>query len=178
MTDVSSMSIRQAVAIALACAGVLLLAAGAEARSRGTLVVATGATGAPYAFASADGQVRGVDADLARAIGNVLGYRINVVRASPGAIAPGLTSGRYDLGMSVADTAAQEKVVDVVRYRSAGTAVPRAYGIAAPKGSELAGEVLGALRTLIADGTYRSLLAGWRVPSRAIAAPRLDAASQ
>jgi polar amino acid transport system substrate-binding protein len=166
------------IAAGAACAAALLLAAPAGA-SRGTIVVATDATNAPFAFTAADGgMVRGVDADLARAIANVLGYRVRIVAASPGAIVPGLGSGEYDLGMSLADTPARERVVDVVTYASARCGAGKApCGVAVAKGSGLTGEVLTALRTIFADGTYDSILARWHARASAVAAPRLDPAT-
>jgi ABC-type amino acid transport substrate-binding protein len=145
-------------ALVLACAALLAGPAASAAASRGTIVVATDGAKRPYAFTGTDGHtIRGLDADLARAIGNALGYRTVVVAAAPGTIVPGLASGEYDLGMSLAGTAARS--VTVVRLASARE-LP---GIVVAKGSDMAGEVADALRTLVADGTYRSLLARWGV---------------
>ena len=44
--------------------------------------------------------VVGMDADLAKALGQVLGLKVNVVNATFDTIIPGLASGKYDLGMS------------------------------------------------------------------------------
>ena len=63
-----------------------------------------------------------MDADLAKALGAVLGLKVKVVNATFDAIIPGLAAGKYDLGMSsFTDTKAREKVVDFVTYFSAGT---------------------------------------------------------
>lgn len=164
MGTVTSMRMRTAAGLTCAALGMLALA-GAAGASRGTIVVATCATNA---------HVRGADVELVRAIANALGYRVRIVDASQDAILPGLASGELDLGMSLADTPARERAVDVVTYRSAPGRV--LYGIAAPKGSELTGEVIGALRMLVADGTYRGILAKWGVRTGAVAAPRLDPA--
>lgn len=92
-------------------------------RSKGTLVVAADATYAPDEFVGADGKtVEGMDPDLAKALGGVLGLKVDVVNASFDTIIPGLASGKYDFGMSsFTDTKAREKVVDFVTYFSAGT---------------------------------------------------------
>jgi ABC-type amino acid transport substrate-binding protein len=148
-------------------AGALLasvLLAGPAGASRGTLVVVSGAAGA---------SARGADVDLARAMANVLGYRVSLVGAAPSAIVPGLASGEYDLGMSVVDTAARERSVDVVTLRPVGAP----SGVAVPKGTRLTGEVMSALRTLIAEGTYREILAKWGLPAGGVARPTLNAAS-
>jgi len=135
-------SITVIVAVALATAAASVLAATAAAapsgaakdpkiaaevpqsiQSKGTLTVASDATYAPMEFVATNGHtVVGVDADLAQAIGNVLGLKLKVVNATFDTIIPGLQSGKYDLGMSAfTDTKARQKVVDFVTYFSAGT---------------------------------------------------------
>lgn len=95
----------------------------AAIRSKGTLTVAADASYAPNEFIGPDGKtVVGVDADLAKAIGAKLGLTVTVVNATFAAIIPGLSSGKYDLGMSsFTDTKDREKTVDFVTYFSAGT---------------------------------------------------------
>jgi polar amino acid transport system substrate-binding protein len=95
----------------------------AKIRHKGTLNVAADATYAPMEFIAKNGHtVIGVDADLAKAIGTVLGLKFKVVNATFATIIPGLSSGKYDVGMSsFTDTKARQKVVDFVTYFSAGT---------------------------------------------------------
>ncbi len=95
----------------------------AAVRSKGSLVVAADATYAPNEFIGSDGHtVVGMDADLAKALGGVLGLKIKLVNAGFDGIIPGLAAGKYDLGMSsFTDTKTREKVVDFVTYFSAGT---------------------------------------------------------
>jgi polar amino acid transport system substrate-binding protein len=63
-----------------------------------------------------------MDADLAQALGQVMGLKVNVVNATFDTIIPGLQSGKYDLGMSsFTDTKAREATVDFVTYFVAGT---------------------------------------------------------
>ncbi len=95
----------------------------AKIRSKGTLTVASDATYAPMEFIAKDGKtVVGVDADLAKALGTVMGLKLNVQNASFDGIIPGIKSGKYDIGMSsFTDTKARQKVVDFVTYFSAGT---------------------------------------------------------
>ena len=105
--------------------------------SKGTLTVASDATYAPMEFVASNGKtVVGVDADLAKAIGDVLGLKLKVVNATFDTIIPGLQSGKYDLGMSAfTDTKARQKVVDFVTYFSAGTSFyTKASGGSAVKG--------------------------------------------
>jgi polar amino acid transport system substrate-binding protein len=95
----------------------------ANIKSKGTLTVAADATYAPNEFIAPDGHtVIGMDADLAKALGGVMGLKVNVVNATFDTIIPGLVSGKYDLGMSsFTDTKAREKTVDFVTYFNAGT---------------------------------------------------------
>jgi polar amino acid transport system substrate-binding protein len=92
-------------------------------KSKGTLTVAADASYPPDEFIDKDGKtVIGMDADLAKAIGQQLGLKVNVVNAGFDGIIPGLASGKYDLGMSsFTDTKEREQTVDFVTYFSAGT---------------------------------------------------------
>jgi polar amino acid transport system substrate-binding protein len=92
-------------------------------RSKGTLVIATDATYPPNEFIAPDGTtIVGMDADLAKAIGQALGLKVTMVNATFDTIIPGLASGKYDLGMaSFTDTKAREKVVNFVTYFISGT---------------------------------------------------------
>src|SRR4029453_11294193 len=55
-------------------------------------------------------------------LGQVMGVKLKVVNATFNTIIPGLSAGKYDLGMSsFTDTKARQKVVDFVTYFSAGT---------------------------------------------------------
>jgi polar amino acid transport system substrate-binding protein len=95
----------------------------ASIRSNGTLTVAADATYAPNEFIGSDGHtVVGMDADLAQALGQVMGLKVNMVNATFDTIIPGLASGKYDLGMSsFTDTKARQQTVDFVTYFNAGT---------------------------------------------------------
>jgi polar amino acid transport system substrate-binding protein len=88
-----------------------------------TLTVASDATYAPNEFIGSNGKtVEGMDPDLAKALAAVMGLKVKVVNATFATIIPGLSSGKYDLGMSsFTDTKERQKVVDFVTYFSAGT---------------------------------------------------------
>jgi polar amino acid transport system substrate-binding protein len=92
-------------------------------RSKGSLTVASDATYAPMEFIASNGKtVVGVDADLAKALGTVLGLNFKVVNATFATIIPGLASGKYGVGMSsFTDTKERQKTVDFVTYFNAGT---------------------------------------------------------
>src|SRR5216117_163394 len=90
----------------------------AAIKSKGTLKVAADATYAPNEFIGGNGKtVEGMDPDLGSALAKVMGLKAKFVNASFDTIIPGLSSGKYDLGMSsFTDTKAREKVVDFVTY--------------------------------------------------------------
>jgi polar amino acid transport system substrate-binding protein len=95
----------------------------AAIKSKGSLTVAADATYAPNEFIGSDGHtVVGMDADLAKALGQVMGLRVNMVNATFDTIIPGIVSGKYDLGASsFTDTKARQQTVSFVTYFSAGT---------------------------------------------------------
>jgi polar amino acid transport system substrate-binding protein len=95
----------------------------AAIKSKGTLTVAADATYAPNEFIKPGSKtVVGMDPDLAKALGQVMGLKVNVVNATFDAIIPGLAAKKYDLGISsFTDTREREKTVDFVVYFQAGT---------------------------------------------------------
>jgi polar amino acid transport system substrate-binding protein len=94
-----------------------------DVASAGTLTIATDATYAPMEFVDpSTQQIEGVDVDLGKALGTVMGLDVTFVNAGFDSILPGLNSGKYGLGMSsFTDTKDREKVVDFVTYFVAGT---------------------------------------------------------
>jgi len=94
----------------------------AAMKSKGTMNVATEAQYAPNEFIAPDGHtVIGMDADLVRALGEVMGLEVNMINSNFETIIPGLAAGRYDMGASsFTDTTEREKTVDFVDYYSAG----------------------------------------------------------
>jgi len=95
----------------------------AAIKSKGSLTVAADATYAPNEFIGSDGHtVVGMDADLAKALGQVMGLKVNMVNATFDTIIPGIASGKYDLGASsFTDTKARQHTVNFVTYFVAGT---------------------------------------------------------
>ena len=94
----------------------------AAIKSKGTLIVASDATYAPNEFIAEDGHtVVGMDPDLMKALGEVMGLKVNVVNATFDTIIPGLAAGKYDVGASsFTDTKERQKTVDFVTYFTAG----------------------------------------------------------
>jgi polar amino acid transport system substrate-binding protein len=94
----------------------------AAVKSKGTLTVAADASYAPNEFVGPDGKtVIGMDADLIKAIGGLMGVKVSIVNATFDSIIPGLAAKKYDIGMSsFTDSKEREKTVDFVTYLTAG----------------------------------------------------------
>jgi polar amino acid transport system substrate-binding protein len=92
-------------------------------KSKGTLTVAADATYAPDEFIKPNSNtVIGMDADLAKALAQIMGLKVQVKNVTFDAILPGLAAHKYDLGMSsFTVTKEREKEVDFVSYAIAGT---------------------------------------------------------
>ncbi|HXX38645.1 MAG TPA: ABC transporter substrate-binding protein [bacterium] len=103
----------------------------AALRAKGVLVVASDASYPPFESFAPDGKtIIGFDADLAHAIGAVLGLKAQMTNVSFDEIIPGLAAKKYDIAMSsIGDTKKREEVVDFVTYYWNGT------GIAVPTGN-------------------------------------------
>jgi polar amino acid transport system substrate-binding protein len=90
----------------------------------GELSVATDATYPPMEFFSKDNSttVIGADADIAKALGQIMGLTPKVQNTPFDSILPGLTAGKYDLGISsFTDTKERQATNDFVTYAQAGT---------------------------------------------------------
>ena len=94
----------------------------APLKSKGSLTVAMDATYPPDEFIASDGHtIIGMDADLMRAIGQVLGLKVSLTNATFDTIIPGILSGKYDVGASsFTDSKDREKQLDFVTYFTAG----------------------------------------------------------
>ncbi|MGH2958910.1 MAG: ABC transporter substrate-binding protein, partial [Solirubrobacterales bacterium] len=95
----------------------------AAIKDAGTLNVAMDASYAPNEFFDEDGKtIIGTDADLADAIGTVLGLDVEKKNATFDSIIPGLAAGKFDIALSsFTDTKEREQTVDMVTYLTAGT---------------------------------------------------------
>lgn len=95
-----------------------------DIKAKGTLTVGTDASYPPIEFMGADGKtVEGLDADLAEALAGAMGLEAEVKHATFDSILPGLTTKKFDVGMSgFTDTKEREETVDFVTYFTAGTA--------------------------------------------------------
>jgi polar amino acid transport system substrate-binding protein len=89
--------------------------------SAGTIKVGTDATYPPNEYVE-NGEIIGMDIDMGNAIGEVLGVKFTYTNSPFDAILPGVTSGKYDLGISsFTANAERQKVVNFATYLNAGT---------------------------------------------------------
>jgi polar amino acid transport system substrate-binding protein len=115
-----------------------------------TMVIATDATYAPNEFIGANGKaIEGMDPDLGKALGAVMGIKVKFVNTGFDGIIPGLAAGKFDLGMSsFTDTKERQKTVDFVTYFQAGTSfyVKAAGGPTINSLADLCGHSVGVER--------------------------------
>jgi polar amino acid transport system substrate-binding protein len=92
-------------------------------KADGKITIATDAAYAPNEFTlEGSDEIIGMDVDLGRAVGQVLGLEVEYVNSSFDGILAGLGAKRYELGQSsFTDTKEREQAVDFVTYFEAGT---------------------------------------------------------
>jgi polar amino acid transport system substrate-binding protein len=95
----------------------------ASIKSAGTINIGTDSTYAPSEFVDTDGKtIIGFDVDLFNAVAAKLGLKTNWQTAKFDDIIPGVTSGKYNIGVSsFTINADRMKQVTMVSYFSAGT---------------------------------------------------------
>jgi polar amino acid transport system substrate-binding protein len=99
-------------------------AAASAVSQSGELSIASDATYPPMEFfgPSDNTTVIGADADISKALGQIMGLTATVQNTPFDSILPGLTAGKYDLGISsFTDTLDRQKTNDFVTYAQAGT---------------------------------------------------------
>ncbi|MGA9745821.1 MAG: ABC transporter substrate-binding protein [Nocardioides sp.] len=96
----------------------------ADIQEAGKVRVASGVSFPPMEFFDTDNKtVLGFDADLGRALGEVLGVEFEFNNTNFDGIIGGLAAGRYDLGLtSMIDKAERQENVDFIDYLSSGVA--------------------------------------------------------
>lgn len=103
----------------------------ARIRRSNVIRIASNAPYAPFvAFKTAGSrEFVGLDVDLARAIGEVLGVRVQFAQLPFDSMIPAVKAGRYDAVMGgLSDTKEREKVLDFVDYNVSGLRVMVAKG--------------------------------------------------
>lgn len=93
----------------------------ASVKSAGKLVIGIDPTYAPNEYKDANGNPIGWEVELMNAAAAKLGVTTEYQAAKFDNIIPGITGGKYDVGLSsFFDTKEREKVVDMVNYYTAG----------------------------------------------------------
>ncbi|MBW6432829.1 ABC transporter substrate-binding protein [Actinoplanes hulinensis] len=94
-------------------------------RARGFIRLVTDASYAPMEYFAADGRtIIGFDADLAAALGEVLGIRVEMVVGTFGTALDEVSAGTYDgVLSSMTDTKGRQAKADFVDYLSTGTSI-------------------------------------------------------
>lgn len=102
----------------------------ADIKSSGVIRVASGVSFPPMEFFDTDNTtVLGFDADLGKALGEVLGVEFEFHNTNFDGIIGGLSAGRYDLGLtSMIDKAERQEQVDFIDYLNSGVTFMVAKG--------------------------------------------------
>jgi polar amino acid transport system substrate-binding protein len=96
-----------------------------DIKARGFIRLVTDASYAPMEYFAADGRtIIGFEPDMATAIGQVLGIRVEMVVGAFSTAVDEVNAGTYDgVLSSMTDTAERRKKVDFVNYFSTGTSI-------------------------------------------------------
>jgi len=88
-----------------------------------------------------------------------------------------LSSGRADVSMADSPVAAYQVKQSGGQFKLSGQSYGAApYGIAIPKGNGMAKPILDALKQLMSNGTYLSILQKWGIQAGAISNPQINGA--
>ncbi|MEO8889266.1 MAG: ABC transporter substrate-binding protein, partial [Jatrophihabitantaceae bacterium] len=89
-----------------------------------------------------------------------------------------VSSGRADVGFADSPPVAYIITQSNGQFKASGTPFGTApYGIALPKGNGMAAAVQAALKVLIANGQYATILKNWNLSDGAITAPVINGAT-
>lgn len=117
-------------------------------KSAGKIVVGTDPSYAPNEYKDPNGKIIGFDVDLFNAVAAKMGMKAQYVAGIFDNILPGLTGGKYDIGVSsFTDNTDREKTVDFVDYYTAG------IQWAAPKGKSVDPNNACGLKVSVQTGT-------------------------
>lgn len=95
-----------------------------DVRQRGSIRVVTGDYKVPMDFRAAGGKLVGVNVDLANALQQRLGVKVELVAGTFDSVLGGIASGRYDTAIfTMNDTPEREKLVNFVDYANVPSAI-------------------------------------------------------
>jgi polar amino acid transport system substrate-binding protein len=94
----------------------------AAIKAKGVITIGIDPTYAPNEYKDSAGKIIGFDVDLMDAIAGKLGLKTSYAESTFDNIIPGITGGKYDIGVSsFTDNKTREKTVDFVTYFNAGS---------------------------------------------------------
>jgi len=125
-------------------------------RAAGALRVATSTQWPPFAYQSENGEPDGIDIRLVRLLAGKLGLRPAIEDVKFPAIVPGVSNGRYDVGLNQINiTAERAKAVDFLPYSQDGLGLLVRRGVAGVDVNNLCGRTLvltqGSAQVAIAE---------------------------
>lgn len=128
----------------------------ASLKSAGVIRVATDPTYPPFESETTSGDLEGFDIDLAKAVGETLGVKVDFVNLPFDAIIPGLAANKADLAMSaLGDSKEREATVDFVTYYWNGTLALVKKGNPMDLAADtLCGARVGVLRGSLQQSTF------------------------
>ncbi|KAA0940368.1 transporter substrate-binding domain-containing protein [Streptomyces apricus] len=117
----------------------------------------------PFRSVAADGSVTGIDADLQKALGRVLGVRteIKIVNNLPAAL-QGMLSGRYEaFNGPVQATAERERQFDTITWMTSRTAyvLPKSSKAGVSSADDLCGRKVAVVKSSVVEGQLKKLSA-------------------
>lgn len=118
-------------------------------KTAGVLRVALPDASAPLSSVNADGEVEGMDPDLANAVGELMGVTVEFTPGTFDSQIPGLLAGKFDIAMGEYYVTAErlQSVDFVTDWRDYSSFATRADGDYAPEtGQELCGKIVGVLK--------------------------------
>ncbi|MEP6853307.1 MAG: ABC transporter substrate-binding protein [bacterium] len=117
----------------------------------GTLTIGIDPTYAPNEFKDSAGKITGFDVELINAVATKLGLKTKYAESTFDNIIPGITGGKYDIGVSsFTDNKKREKSVDFVTYFNAGSQW------AAPAGKTVDPDNACGLKVAVQTGTVQA----------------------
>ena len=133
----------------------------APAETKGTLTMATNAEFPPYEYFENE-VIVGIDAEVAQAICDKLGYELKIEHIDFDSIIPGIQGGKYDFGMA-GMTVTDERLESVNFTQSYATGI---QAIIVPEGSDIktADDLFkGGITIGVQKGTTGDLYATWDI---------------
>jgi len=119
-------------------------------RTSGKITVSINPDVEPIKFLDSEGEISGLNPDLLRAAGRVLGVDVEFQQGTFDAMVPGLESRRYDVIASIGDYKERQVTIDFIDYLKTGDGILAAADLEQPVTSP---EDLCGLRVGYARGT-------------------------